>query len=122
MNLASLSWGGDGQQDRQDIPEHPDMDDHDAEEDQKSSSGAKEQKKEDVAETAPLVRGAPAAESLPPTIVKEMEEMFIRLGFSQTVAMKLVDDQWIDSPLTLASLSDEDIVTIFVMRSTGLVA
>ena len=50
---------------------------------------------------------APAAPSLPPTIVKEIEEMFLRLGFSQAVVLKLVDDQGIDSPQTPASLSDE---------------
>ena len=41
-----------------------------------------------------------------------MEEVFLGLGFSQAVAMKLVDDQEIDAPQTLASLSDEDIATI----------
>ena len=53
-----------------------------------------------------------------------MEEMFLRLGFSQTVAMKLVDDQGIDSPWTLASLFDEDIVTIcdMIRRPGGLVS
>ena len=39
----------------------------------------------------------PAVQSLPPTIIEKMEDMFLRIGFSQTVAMKLVDDQWIDS-------------------------
>ena len=55
------------------------------------------QKEEHVAETAPPARYTPAAESLPPTIVEEMEEMFLRLGFTQTVAMKLVDNQGMDS-------------------------
>ena len=41
-----------------------------------------------------------------------LEEMFLRLGFSQIVAMKLVDDQGIDSPWTLVSLSDENIAAI----------
>ena len=49
----------------------------------------------------------------PTTIIKEMEEMFLRLGFIQTVAIKLVDDQGIDSPWTLASLSDKDIAAIY---------
>ena len=43
---------------------------------------------------------------------QKMEEMFLRLGFSQTVAMKIVDDQGKDSPWTLTILSDEDIVAI----------
>ena len=37
--------------------------------------------------------------------------MFLRLGFTQTVTMKLVYDQGINSPWYLASLSDEDIAT-----------
>ena len=41
-----------------------------------------------------------------------MEEMSLRLVFSQTVVMKLVDDKRIDSPWTLASLSDDNIATI----------
>ena len=41
-----------------------------------------------------------------------MEDMFLRLGSSQTVAMKLVDDQGIDSLRILASLSDKDITDI----------
>ena len=41
---------------------------------------------------------APATTSLPLTIIEEIEEMFLRLGFSQTVAMKIKDDQEIDSP------------------------
>ena len=61
-----------------------------------------------------------SAESLPPTIIEEMEEMFLRLSLSQTVAIKLVDDQGIDSPWTLISLSSKDIATICdVTRMTG---
>ena len=70
-----------------------------------------------------LGRHALAAESTPLTIVKEMEEMFLRLGFNQTVAQKLVEDQGIDSQWTLACFSDEDITTIcdVMRRSEGLV-
>ena len=59
-----------------------------------------------------------------PTIVKETEEMFLRLGFSQAVVLKLVEDQGIDSPWTLTSLSKEDIATIcdMIHRSCGLVS
>ena len=42
-------------------------------------------------------RHVPAKESLALTIVKEMEEMFLRLVFGQPVAMKLVDSQGMDS-------------------------
>ena len=71
-----------------------------------------------------LVAHAPAAPSQPPTIVKEMEEIFLRLGFSQAVVLKLVDGQGIDSPWTLASLSDEDITIIcdIICRPSGLVS
>ena len=62
---------------------------------------ADEQKKEDEAVTALPVACAPAAPSLPPTIIKEVKEMFLRLGFSQVVVLKLVEDQWIVSPQTL---------------------
>ena len=45
------------------------------------------------------------------------------LGFTQTVAQKLVGDQGIDSPWTLASLSDDDITTICnVIKRPGLVS
>ena len=58
-------------------------------------SEANKQKEEDVAETAPMVRCTLATGSLSPIIIKEMEEMILRLGFIETVAMKLVDDQGI---------------------------
>ena len=53
-----------------------------------------------------------------------MEEMFLRLGLSQAVVLKLVDDHGIDSPRTLASLFDENIATIcdVICRSGGLVS
>ena len=69
-------------------------------------------KEKDEDDTAPLVKCAPATESAPPTIIKEIIEMFLRLGFSQTVAMMPVDDQGIYLPQTLASLSDDKIATI----------
>ena len=111
MNVASSSHGGDCKWE-QEVPEHPDGDNNKAKEDKKSLSEANKQKEEDVVETVPLVRCAPAAESLPPTVVEEMEEIILRLGFGQTVAMKVVDDQGIDSPW---SLSDENITTIWDM-------
>ena len=53
-----------------------------------------------------------------------MEEMFLQLGFCQTVAMKLVDDKGIESPLTLSSLSDENFANIcnIIRRLGGLVS
>ena len=65
-----------------------------------------------------------AAPSLTPTMVKEMEKMFLRLGFSQAVVLKLVDDQGIDSPSTLASLSDKDITAIcnVICQPSGLLS
>ena len=56
-----------------------------------------------------------AAPSLPQTFIKEMEEVFLRLGFSQVMVLKLVDDQGRDSPWTLVSLSDVNIATICKM-------
>ena len=71
-----------------------------------------------------LIAHVPAVQSLPPTVVKKMEEMFLRLGFSQAVVLKRVDDQGIDSPQTLANLSDEDIADIcnVIHRHGGLVS
>ena len=46
------------------------------------------------------------------TIKEQMQKMFLRMFFCQTVAEKLVKDQGIDSPQTLTSLSDEDISAI----------
>ena len=82
MNLVSLSHGGDGNQDRQEVPKCPDDDDYDWEEDEESSSEANKQKEEDEDDTVRSERCASASESSPPTIVKEMEEIFLRQGFS----------------------------------------
>ena len=58
-----------------------------------------------------------------PNITDDMQMMFLRLGLSQMVAEKPVDDQGIDSPQTLNSLSDEDIGASHdvVIRPGGLV-
>ena len=98
MNYVSLSCGGNGNWDRLEVPEHHDSDDHDAKEDKKPLSGVNKEKEEHEAVTVMTGRHAPAAKSLPPMIVKEIKAMFLRLGFSQTVAQKLVDDQGKDSP------------------------
>ena len=57
------------------MPECPDCDHHEGNEDEKSLSEADEQKDEDEAVTAPLADCTPAAPSPPPTIVKEMEDV-----------------------------------------------
>ena len=59
-----------------------------------------------------------------PNVKQLMERMFLRLCFSQTVARKLKEDQGVDSPWTLASLSDKDIATIYdvICRFNGLVS
>ena len=65
-----------------------------------------------------------AIESPPLTIKDEMQEMFVWLLFSQRIAKKLVDDQEIDSPNTLASISNNDIVTIcdIIRRHGGFIS
>ena len=72
-------------------------------EDQKSSGDANKQKEEDVAETALLEVCMMTTPSPQSTIIKKVKEMFLRLGLSQTVATKLVNDQMMDSPWTLTS-------------------
>ena len=62
--------------------------------------------------TVMFSRCTPATECLLPTIIKQIEEMFLNIGFSQVVAEKLVNDQRTDSPWILASLSDEDICDV----------
>ena len=94
----SLSYGGDGNQDRQEDSECPDGDYHDEEKYKETLSGPDKQKEEDVVETVLLAKSVQATECPLMTIIKEMEEMFSWLGFSQTIAIKLVDDQVIDSP------------------------
>ena len=71
-----------------------------------------------------LTRFAPATESLQTTIIQEKEEMLLRLGISQMVAQKLVDNQGSDSPCYLASLFDEDITAIcdVIKRPSGSVS
>ena len=75
MNIASSSPVGDGDQNRQEVPECPNGDDCDKKEDKEPPSEADKQKKDDEVETVSLARCMPATESPPPTIVKEMEEI-----------------------------------------------
>ena len=107
-----MSHESDGNQDRQEVPDLLDGDGHDVEKDKESSSGANKQKEDDEDNTVSSPSCTSAAESPPST--------FLRLGFSQTMAMKLVDDQGIDSPQTLASLSDGTLL-LFATLIEGLV-
>ena len=68
-------------------------------------------------------KSAPATECSPLTIIKQMEMIFLKLGFSQVVSDMLVYDQEIYSPLILASLSNEEIIMIYdvIRRPGGLV-
>ena len=74
-----------------------------------------------------LGRCAPATENPLSTNIKEMEEIFPKLGFSDDQEMfpKLgfSDDQGIDSPWIMASHSHEDITAIcnVIRRPGGLV-
>ena len=66
----------------------------------------------------------PATPSLPPTAVKEIEEMSLRLRFSQKMARKIVEVQTIDSLYTLTRLSDEyiGIICDVIHRPSRLVS
>ena len=118
-----MSHDGDGKRARQKVPECPSGDNHKDKGDKKSSSEANDQGEEEEAVKAPPVAHALAMPSPPPTAVEEMEEMFLRLGFSQAVVLKLMEDQGIVSPWILASLSDENITAIgdMIHRPGGLV-
>ena len=66
--------------------------------DKESPNGADEEKEEEKVATVVLGYFIPTVE-IPPLVIKdEMQEMFLRLGFSQTIAQKLVEDQGISSP------------------------
>ena len=77
MNLASLSFGEDINWDWQEVPKHPDSDDHDMKEDKQSLSGANEQKEEDEMVAAIPSKSAPATECSPLTIIEKMETLFL---------------------------------------------
>ena len=62
----------------------------------------------------------PAIECLPLIIDKERQLMFLRLGFSQMVAQKIVEFQGIDSPWTLACHSDDVSAICAVIRRSGI--
>ena len=97
-----------------------DDDNHGGNKDKESPSESNEEKEEDNVTTVVLGTCMPATIFLPPTMEDEMKVLFLTLDFSQTVAQKLMEDQGIDSPLSLASLFDEDITAICdVMRRPG---
>ena len=59
-----------------------------------------------------LGNSGPAMARLFPTIMTDMQAMFISLLFSQIFGEKLVLDQGTDSHTTLISLSDDEITSI----------
>ena len=61
--ITSSSHVGDGNHGRQEVPEHPDGDNHNMEEGKESLSGANEEKEEDEVVTVLFERHAPATES-----------------------------------------------------------
>ena len=65
-----------------------------------------------------------AIESPPLTFNDEVQMAFVQLLFSQMVVEKLVQDQRVDFPRTLASLSYENITAIcyIIRRPGGLVS
>ena len=70
---------------------HPDSDNCDGEEDEKSLSGENEEKEENEVDTVMLGRCTSATECPHLTVEIEVQEMFLRLEFSQVVAQKLVE-------------------------------
>ena len=111
-NPERSSHGGDSDQDKQEILDHQEGDDHNYDEDEKCASGADEEKEGDDLNTTMLGDCYPAIASSPPTIKDKMHAMFLRLLFSQMVVKKLVENQGIDSSRSLASLSENDITAI----------
>ena len=87
-------------------------------------SEASNQEEEDEAVIVPPAAHTLLVPSSPPTVIEEMDEMFLRLGFSQAIMLKLVDDKGIDSLWTLTRLFDEDIGTIcgVIYRSSRLMS
>ena len=61
-------------------------------------SETNDQRGEEEAVKVSLAAHVPAATKPPPTVIKAMEEMFLRLVFNQAVVLKLMKDQGIDSP------------------------
>ena len=102
---------GDDDQDVQKIQDHWKDDDHDHDEDKKSPRGADKEKRKDKINTIMLDNCWSAVKCIPLTVKNDILMMFIRLGFSQMAVEKLVDDQEIDSSITLANLSDENNAT-----------
>ena len=123
MNLASSSHGGCSEQAGQEVSECLSDDNYEGKRDKKPLSEADNQEEEEVAAEVPPAACTPAIPSPSPMVVKEMEEMFLRLGFSQAAVLMLVEDQGMNSPWTLASFSDEDITIIcdMIYRPGGLV-
>ena len=80
--------------------------------DEESPSEADDEQEGDDVDTTMLGNHGPAIASPAPTIKEEMQAIFVKLLFSQTVTKKLMEDQGINSLRTLASLSSDDIPSI----------
>ena len=96
VNPGSLSHGGDGNCDKQEFCNFLEGDNQNGDKDKESLSGANDEKGEEEVATVVLSNCMPAEESPPPTVKEEMQMILLRLGFSQTVTQKLVEDQVID--------------------------
>ena len=108
-------------QDGQEVHDHWEGDDNNGNKGKESPSRAEKEEKDDKADSIVLGNQMLITDCPPPTVEDEIQEMFLRLGFSQTVNQKLVKDEGIDSAQTLGSLSDEDISVIYeVIRRSGV--
>ena len=96
-NPRRLSHGDNGNQDGQEIHKWQEIDNHDGNKYEESQSGANKEKNQYKVTTIVLGNCMPAAESPLLTVKNEMKDMLIRLGLSQMVAQKLVEDQGKDS-------------------------
>ena len=90
--------------DGQEVHDHCNGDDHEDGEDKEFHIGDDKEKEEDKVDTTMLGDHGPAIYSPLLAVDDEMQVMFMRLSLSQTVTERLVVDQGIKSPRTLASL------------------
>ena len=105
--LWELITRGDIKRVSQEVPEHPDGDNHGKNKGKKPSIEANGTDGGGCGWDCAIGEMHSGCTKPATNKVKEMEAMFLRLGLSQTVAMKLVYDQGIYSPWTFASLSDD---------------
>ena len=87
-----MFYGGDGNQDEQEVPKCHSGDDCNGSKDEESLSGYSKTKQEGEVATIMIASHVPAAESLPLTIEDKLLMMFFRYGCNPTVAQKIVED------------------------------